>query len=65
MIVKGAGQTEVGDASSATLVNGVTVDLAGGGFPVAKLGSQCLGTGNLGIPVISTITNGSTKVTTS
>lgn len=61
---EGTGGTNVGSSASATNVNGTTVALAGGGAPVAKLGSRCIGTGNLGAPVVSTIIEGSTKVTT-
>lgn len=61
---EGTGGTDVGSSASATNVNGTTVALAGGGAPVAKLGSKCIGTGNAGAPVVSTIIEGSTKVTT-
>jgi hypothetical protein len=61
---EGTGGTDVGSASSPTNVNGQAVNLAGGGAPVAKLGSKAIGTGNLGAPVICTIIEGSTKVTT-
>lgn len=59
---KGTAGTEVGSASSTTMVNGVTVLLAGGGAPVAVVGGQTLGIGNLGAPVVGSIVQGSTKV---
>jgi len=58
----GKGSTEVGSSSSVTKVNGSVVLLAGGAKPVATLGSQCIGLGNLAVPVISTIIQGSQKV---
>lgn len=59
----GTGGTTVGDSSSITNVNGNLVLLAGGGAPVAVLGSQALGIGNEGRPVLSTvIAQCSTKV---
>lgn len=61
---EGTGGTDVGSSASATNINGTVVNLAGGGAPVAKLGSKCIGTGNLGAPVVSTIIEGSAKVTT-
>lgn len=63
-ILKGKSKTEIGSGSSPTEVQGSIVNLAGGGAPVAKVGSQAIGTGNQGAPVISTIIDGSTKVTT-
>lgn len=61
-IFSGTSTTIVGDSASATLVEGQTVSLAGGGKPIATLGSKAMGTGNLGAPVVSTIIQGSTKV---
>lgn len=58
----GKGGTDVGDAGGSTNVKGSTVMLAGGGVGVAVLGSQCIGTGNLGGPVVSNIIEGSSKV---
>lgn len=59
----GKGKTTVGDAASQTIVMGQLVALGGeGGSPVALMGSQCLGLGNLGIPVVSTIITGASKV---
>lgn len=58
----GKGGTDVGDAGSVTNVNGTQVMLAGGGVGIATLGMQCMGTGNLGSPVICSIIEGSTKV---
>lgn len=58
----GKGSTTVGSGSSITKVDGTSILLAGGGLPVALLTSQCIGTGNLGGPVISTIIEGSSKV---
>lgn len=68
----GTGGSEFGDGSSSTQVKGssVTVEApstvinsssiqAGGGTPVARLGDQCIGVGNLGAPVSSTIIQGS------
>jgi hypothetical protein len=60
---KGTGGTDVGDGGSPTKVDGVTVALAGGGSPVARLGDMVVGTGNLGAPVVSQILQGSPKVT--
>jgi hypothetical protein len=45
-----------------TNVDGTLVLLGGGGAPVARVGDQVMGIGNLGIPVISTIILGSFKV---
>lgn len=59
---KGTAGTEIGSPSSTTMVNGITVFIAGGGSPVAVVGGQCLGIGNLGAPVVSTITQGSSRV---
>jgi len=59
---KGTAKTEVGDSGSITMVNGQTVLIAGGGTSVAVLGATCIGVGNLGIPVMSTIIQGSSKV---
>lgn len=62
-IFKGKGGTDVGDGSSATNVKGSVVNLAGsGGSAVALLGSQCIGVGNFGAPVVSNIVEGSSKV---
>jgi hypothetical protein len=61
--VEGTGGTDVGSAASATNVNGQTVNLAGGGVPVARVGDQVIGTGNYGAPVISQIVSGSPLVT--
>ena len=61
-IFEGTSTTIVGSSSSATLVEGQTVSLAGGGKPVATLGSKAIGTGNVGAPVVSTIIQGSVKV---
>ena len=58
----GKAKTVLGDAGSQTMVNGTLVVLAGGGSPVAVVGGTAIGTGNLGAPVISTITVGSSKV---
>mgnify|MGYP001559438219 CR=1 FL=1 len=62
--VKGKTKTEIGSSSSPTEIQGQIVNLAGGGAPVAKVGSQAIGVGNLGAPVVSTIIDGSVKVTT-
>jgi hypothetical protein len=61
--VEGTGGTDVGSAASATQVKGQTVALAGGGLPVARVGDQVIGVGNLGAPVISNIVQGSPLVT--
>jgi len=58
----GKGGTTVGDSVSVTNVNGSTVMLAGGGGGVAVLGSQSIGTGNMGAPVVSSVIQGSSKV---
>ena len=58
----GKGGTILGDSGSQTAVDGSLVLLAGGGSAVALLGSQCMGTGNLGVPVVSNIVEGSSKV---
>lgn len=65
----GTGGTEVGDGGSVTTINGSMVEIkgqqvliAGGAVPVAKLGSQVMGVGNLGAPVVSTVLDGSPKV---
>lgn len=59
---EGVGGTMIGNAASVTQVNGSTVLLAGGGLPVATVTGQCIGSGNLGAPVISIIIQGSSKV---
>ena len=61
--VKGTAGTTVGSLASVTNVLGSVVNLGGGGLPVALVGSQCIGVGNLGVPVISNIVQGSTSVT--
>lgn len=61
---QGTGGTDVGSGASVTNVNGSQVNLGGGGLPVAKIGSQSIGVGNLGAPVISTIVDGSGKTFT-
>lgn len=61
--IKGDGGANVGSGSAPTNVDGQIVNLAGGGSPVALVGSLCVGTGNLGSPVISTVLQGSPKVT--
>jgi hypothetical protein len=60
--VSGKASTTVGSPTSLTSVQGLLVALAGGGLPVALMGSQAIGIGNLGAPVISTIITGSTRV---
>lgn len=62
--IKGKSGTNVGSGASATNVLGSQVNLGGGGLPVAKVGSQCIGVGNLGAPVVSNIVDGSATVTT-
>lgn len=70
--VAGKGGTTVGDSSANTTVEGTQLEVnapttifnsstvqAGGATPVARLGDQCIGTGNLGAPVVSTIIQGS------
>lgn len=57
----GSVSTTVG-GSGITKVDGSLVLLGGGGLPVARLGDQVLGVGNLGAPVVSTIILGSFKV---
>lgn len=60
----GKGGTTIGDSSSPTQIQGATVAIAGGSLgPVAALGSKSISTGNLGAPVLSTVIQGSTKVT--
>lgn len=59
----GKAKTEIGSADSQTFVNGQMVLLAGGGLSIATINSQCLGIGNLGAPVVSSIITGSSKVT--
>lgn len=58
----GKGSTTVGSSSSTTKVDGTVLLLAGGGLPVALVTSQCVGIGNLGGPVVSTVLDGSSKV---
>ena len=58
----GKGGTDIGDSASATNVDGSVVNIAGGGVGVALLGSQCIGQGNAGAPVVSQIIEGSSKV---
>lgn len=61
--ISGKAGTNLGSASSMTNVNGAIVNLGGGGLPVALVGSQVVGVGNLGIPVVSVIVQGSSRVT--
>ena len=61
-IFEGASTTIVGSPSSATLIKGQTVSLAGGGKPVALIGSKSMGSGNKNAPVVGTIIQGSVKV---
>lgn len=69
---KGKGGTNIGDTAGATDIKGSAVSInaptteinsttikAGGSTPVARLGDQCIGTGNLGAPVVSQIIQGS------
>ncbi|MCK5643943.1 MAG: hypothetical protein KAJ19_24310, partial [Gammaproteobacteria bacterium] len=58
----GTASTKVGSPASATMVNGTSVIIANGGKPVAVVGSTCIGIGNLAIPVISNVLDGSAKV---
>lgn len=58
----GKGGTDIGTGSSITNVDGSIVNLGGGGKPVALIGSQAIGTGNMGSPVMSQIIDGSSKV---
>lgn len=62
--LKGKGGTMIGSPAAPTEVQGSMVNLSGGGLPVAKVGSQCIGVGNMGAPVVSNIVDGSTKTTT-
>jgi hypothetical protein len=59
---KGTAGTDVGTSAAPTKVDGATVMLAGGAKPVATLGCKAIGVGNLGAPVVSTIIQGSPKV---
>jgi len=59
----GKGGTTVGDGGSATKVQGSTVQIAGGGTPIAMVGSRSIGSGNHGAPVISNLIDGSSKIT--
>lgn len=61
--IKGDGGANVGSGSAPTNVDGAVVNLAGGGSPVARLGDTAIGIGNLAGPVVSTILQGSPKVT--
>lgn len=64
--IKGTGGTNAGSSASPTTVDGQIVSLGGaGGVPVARLGDMVAGIGNLGSPVISTICQGSPKVSSS
>lgn len=59
----GTAQTKVGSSAGLTEVNGSIIGLGGSaGLPVARVGDMCVGVGNLGIPVMSTIIMGSFKV---
>lgn len=58
----GKGGTTVGSSSSQTMVDGSMVLLGGGGAPICVVGSQGVGAGNLGAPVVVTIIQGSAKV---
>jgi hypothetical protein len=60
--LEGTAGTDVGKSSSVTNVKGSLVNLAGGGFSVALVGSQAFGLVPPGIPVFSTIIDGSSKV---
>lgn len=61
--LKGTAGTDVGDSASITNVNGMLVNLGGGGVPIALVGSLVLGNDILGLPVIASVVIGSTKVT--
>lgn len=58
----GKTKTTVGSSDSQTFVNGTEVIIAEGGLGVAVVGSEVVGTGNLTIPVVSQVTQGSSKV---
>lgn len=61
--IHGLSGSDIGSDSSITNVKGQLVNLAGGGLAIARVGDICVGIGNLGAPVISTIATGSPKVT--
>lgn len=61
--IEGTAGTKVGGASSPTDVLGMIVNLAGGGVPVARIGDMVVAVGNLGVPIIGSISTGSPKVT--
>ena len=61
-IFKGKSKTIIGDSASQTMVNGQLVLLSGGGVGVCVVGSQGIGSGNLGLPVLVTMITGSSKV---
>ena len=60
--ISGKSKTTIGSNDSQTFVNGQLVMLAGGGGGVCVVGSQGIGTGNLGAPVLITMISGSSKV---
>jgi len=59
----GKSGTTVGSGSSSTKIDGSSVALAGGGVPVAVVGKKAIGQDSHGVPVVSTIITGSSKVT--
>ena len=59
----GKGGTTVGDGGSPTKVDGTTVQIAGGGIPMALVGSRSLGYGAHNNAIISTLIDGSSKIT--
>lgn len=61
--IHGIAGSKIGSGSSITDIEGQLVNLAGGGTSVARVGDMCIGIGNLGAPVVSTIASGSPKVT--
>lgn len=59
----GDGGTNIGSGSAPTSVDGVVVELGGGGLPVARVTDQAIGIGVFGVPVMSNIVTGSPTVT--
>ena len=61
--ISGTGGTSIGSTSSDTSVSGTAIDLGDGGLPVARMLDQAIGIDSDGGTVVSTIEDGSPKVT--
>lgn len=62
MKMSGKTMTTIGRSSSMTKIDGNVVQIAGGGLPSARVTSQVVVLGNLGMPASGIVTTGSMKV---